>query len=135
MEEEGSSWKEELEGSVLLFFGMNVLSYLKKGLIPSPPGQYIRYLLSIFREEGEGKEGTVVFLVREDGKSWQRDNILICQHKGSSYMVYILGKEGKEEDMIECKVPHLFAMLEFVAILNQGKQPLFTSVAEHAPLP
>jgi len=85
------------------------------------------------KEEGEGREGEVVFHVREDGVSWLNKNIIICQEGSSAYIVYIQGKEGREEDTIECKVPHLWAMLDLVSLLNEGKRPLFTSFAAHKP--
>ena len=86
------------------------------------------------RKEGEeAREGEVVFYVREDGRSWKHKNMIVCLDGSSGYVVYIMAGEGKEEDMIVCKVPHLWSLLDLLSPLNEGKNPLFSSMAEHKP--
>ena len=84
------------------------------------------------REE-EGSKGQVLFRVREDGVSWQHKNVIVCQEGSSGYLVYIIAGEGKDEDVIVCKVPHLMVLLDLLSSLNEGKNPLFSSIAEHKP--
>ena len=59
--------------------------------------------------------------------------MIVCQEGSSGYLVYIIAGEGKEEDLIVCKVPHLMVLLDLLSSLNEGKNPLFSSIAEHKP--
>ena len=84
------------------------------------------------------KEGKATFEVREDGVSWQYENLIVEKDGATSYVVYILreGKEGKWDtkiDTVECRVPNVVLMLELLTSLTRGKNPVFTSVAEGRP--
>ena len=80
------------------------------------------------------KAGKATFEVREDGVSWQYENLIVEQDGAVAYVVYILGEEeGKEEDRVECRVPHVFLMLDLLTSLTHGKLPVFTSLAGHKP--
>tara|TARA_Y100001951_G_C11238301_1_gene238883 strand:+ start:400 stop:711 length:312 start_codon:yes stop_codon:yes gene_type:complete len=82
--------------------------------------------------EGRGKEGSVLFQVGEDGKSWAYQNILLVSEGVSSYRVYIKGlEEGWEEaDMITCYLPNIASMYYFLNLILQGKVYYFSSIAE-----
>jgi len=81
-------------------------------------------------------ETTAIFDVREDGKSWVYKNILIKHDGASSWLVYIKGDEDgwETQDTITCHVPHLISLFDLLWYLVQGRQPLFSSVAEFTPL-
>ena len=78
-----------------------------------------------------------VFKVREDGKSWTYKNILLTQDEASGWIVYLKGDHEagwEEEDTITCYVPNQLVLFVLLESLTQGRQPLFSSVAEFKPL-
>jgi len=75
---------------------------------------------------------SVVFEVREDGNSWVYENIIVLRNSASSWLVYIKGREN--QTTITCYVSDLFTLYDFLGSLTQGRQPLFSSVADFTPL-
>ena len=77
-------------------------------------------------------ETTAVFEVREDGKSWVWENMLLRQEGASSYRLYIRGEmEGwEEEDIINCYIPNVSAKSYFFDLILQGKPYYFSSIEE-----
>ena len=77
-----------------------------------------------------------VFDVRADRNSWAYKNLIVLRVTASGWLVYITGEEvGCElQDTITCYVPSLFVLYDFLQYFTQGKQPVFSSVAEFKPL-
>jgi len=79
---------------------------------------------------------SAVFEVSNDGKSWVYENIVLKQDGVSGYIVYIKGEQKgwEKDDTITCYVPNQLALFDLLYYLLEGKQPLFSSIAEFKPL-
>ena len=88
-----------------------------------------------WEEQEENK--VIVFFIKEGGKEWKRDNVLILDKGISGYLIYIYDKEEitdpwpseevlkGHEDTIICDVPNVSALRDFLSRLHKDRPPRF----------